>query len=96
VERLGFPEKNPEAYRRSSPISYAEQLKRPLLILHGLVDSNVPAQDSIQMIEKLIRLEKTKFFEAMLFPSEDHGFIRPSSWADEYERIEAFFDRHLK
>ncbi len=96
VERLGFPEKNPEAYRRSSPISYAEQLKRPLLILHGLVDSNVPAQDSIQMIEKLMRLEKTKFFEAMLFPSEDHGFIRPSSWADEYERIEAFFDKHLK
>lgn len=96
TERLGFPEKNPEGYKRSSPIAYADELKKPLLILHGLIDSNVPAQDSIQMIEKLIRLEKTRYFDAMLFPSEDHGFVRATSWADEYERIEAFFDRYLK
>jgi acetyl esterase/lipase len=96
TERLGFPDKNPEAYKRSSPIAYAEQLKRPLLILHGLVDDNVHAQDSIQLIEKLMRLEKTQFFEAMLYPSENHAFQRPSSWADEYERILTFFDKHLK
>ena len=96
TERLGFPDKNPEAYRRSSPIAYAENLQKPLLILHGLVDDNVPAQDSIQMIEKLMRLEKTPYFEAMLYPSENHGFMRPSSWTDEYERIFAFFEKHLK
>lgn len=96
AERLGFPDRNPEAYKRSSPISYAENLQKPLLILHGLVDSNVPAQDSIQLIEKLMRLEKTSYFEAMLYPSENHGFERPTSWADEYERILSFFEKHLK
>jgi dipeptidyl aminopeptidase/acylaminoacyl peptidase len=96
VERLGFPDKNPEAYRRSSPIAYADKLQKPLLILHGLVDDNVHAQDSIQLIEKLIRLEKTPYFEAMLYPSENHGFLRPTSWADEYERILMFFEKHLK
>ena len=96
LERLGFPDKNPEAYKRSSPISYAENLQKPLLILHGLVDDNVPAQDSIQLIEKLMRLEKTQYFEAMLYPSENHGFTRPTSWADEYERILLFFEKHLK
>jgi len=96
AERLGFPDKNPEAYKRSSPIAYAENLQKPLLILHGLVDDNVPAQDSIQMMEKLMRLEKTQYFEAMLYPSESHGFQRPSSWTDEYERIFAFFEKHLK
>lgn len=96
LERLGFPDKNPEAYKRSSPIAYAENLQKPLLILHGLVDDNVPAQDSIQMIEKLIRLEKTQYFDAMLYPSENHGFVRPTSWADEYERIYYFFEKHLK
>ena len=96
TERLGFPDKNPEAYKRSSPIAYAENLRKPLLILHGLVDDNVPAQDSMQMIEKLMRLEKTQYFEAMLYPSENHGFTRPSSWTDEYERIFAFFEKHLK
>ncbi|MGI8786337.1 MAG: prolyl oligopeptidase family serine peptidase [Pyrinomonadaceae bacterium] len=96
VERLGFPEKNPEAYKRSSPISYAENLDKPLLILHGVVDDNVPAQDSMQLIEKLIRLGKTEYFEAMLYPAESHGFIRPTSWTDEYTRILTFFEKHLK
>ncbi len=96
AERLGFPDKNPEGYKRSSPISYADQLQKPLLILHGIVDDNVPAQDSMQLIEKLIRLEKTQYFEAMFYPSENHGFQRPTSWTDEYERILTFFEKHLK
>lgn len=96
TERLGFPDKNAEAYKRSSPISYADKLQKPLLILHGMVDDNVPAQDSIQLIEKLMRLEKTQYFEAMLYPSENHGFQRPTSWADEYERILMFFEKHLR
>ena len=96
AERLGFPEKNVEGYKRSSPIAYADALNKPLLILHGLVDDNVPAQDSMQLIEKLIRLEKTSYFEAMLYPAENHGFTRPTSWTDEYTRIFNFFEKNLK
>lgn len=96
AQRLGFPDKNPEAYKRSSPITYADKLERPLLILHGMADDNVYLQDSVQMIEKLIRLNKTQYFETMLYPSENHGFVRPESWRDEYERILAFFEKHLK
>ncbi|MCA1608187.1 MAG: alpha/beta fold hydrolase, partial [Acidobacteria bacterium] len=96
AQRLGFPDKNPEAYRRSSPISYADKLTRPLLILHGMADDNVHVQDSVQLIEKLIRLNKSQYFEAMLYPSENHAFARPESWADEYERILAFFEKHLR
>ena len=96
AQRLGFPDKNPEAYKRSSPITYADKLERPLLILHGMSDDNVHVQDSIQLMEKLIRLGKTQYFETMLYPSENHGFVRPESWADEYERILAFFEKHLR
>lgn len=96
AQRLGFPDKNPEAYKRSSPITYADKLERPLLILHGMADDNVHVQDSVQYIEKLIRLGKTQYFEAMLYPSENHGFVRPESWTDEYERILALFEKHLK
>ncbi|NOT49602.1 MAG: S9 family peptidase [Acidobacteria bacterium] len=96
AQRLGFPDKNPEAYKRSSPITYADKLERPLLILHGMSDDNVHVQDSIQYIEKLIRLGKTQYFEAMLYPSENHGFVRPESWTDEYERILALFEKHLR
>lgn len=96
AQRLGFPDKNPEAYKRSSPISYADGLKTNLLILHGIVDDNVHVQDSQQLIEKLIRLGKTQYFDVMFYPAESHGFVRPTSWTDEYTRILNFFERHLK
>jgi dipeptidyl aminopeptidase/acylaminoacyl peptidase len=96
AQRLGFPDKNPEAYKRSSPISYAEGLKTHLLILHGMSDDNVHVQDSVQLIEKLVRLGKTQYFESQFYPSENHGFVRPESWTDEYERILAFFEKYLK
>ena len=96
MERLGSPDKNPDGYRRSSPILYADKLQKPLLILHGLIDDNVHAQDSLQLIEKLIRLEKTLYFEAMFYPAENHAFVRSTSWRDEYERILMFFEKNLK
>lgn len=95
-QRLRSPKDNPEGYKRSSPISYASQLRTKLLILHGLVDSNVHAQDSLQLVEQLIRLDKTEYFELMLYPSENHAFDRPTSWEDEYERILALFEKELK
>ncbi|MFN2453516.1 MAG: prolyl oligopeptidase family serine peptidase [Pyrinomonadaceae bacterium] len=95
TERLGFPDKNPEAYRRSSPVSYADKLQRPLLILHGFVDDNVFFQDSVQLVEKLIELGKTEYFDVMFYPKESHGFTKPESWTDEYARILKFFDAHL-
>jgi dipeptidyl aminopeptidase/acylaminoacyl peptidase len=91
--RLGKPEEHAEAYRISSPITYADSLKKPLLILHGMVDDNVFFQDAVQLIGKLQRSGKK--FEAMVYPDESHSFNGPESWLDEYSRIEEFFDRHL-
>ncbi|HEV7699658.1 MAG TPA: alpha/beta fold hydrolase, partial [Pyrinomonadaceae bacterium] len=96
AQRLGYPDKNPEAYKRSSPISYADGLKTHLLILHGIVDDNVHVEDSMQLTEKLIRLGKTQYFEEQFYPAENHGFVRPESWTDEYERILTFFERYLR
>ncbi|MFC1724529.1 prolyl oligopeptidase family serine peptidase, partial [candidate division KSB1 bacterium] len=91
--RLGTPQDNPEAYKKSSPITYAEKLTRPLLLIHGLVDSNVFSQDSFQFAEKLI--EAGIHFDFMIYPSQNHGFTDPESWTDEYRRIEEFFDKYL-
>ena len=95
-QRLRSPQENPEGYKRSSPITYAGELRRPLLILHGLVDNNVQIQDSIQLVEQLIRLDKTEYFDLMIYPAENHAFARPSSWEDEYERILDLFEKNLK
>ena len=94
--RLGSP-KEPggvEVYRRTSPIWFAEALERPLLLLHGMQDSNVFVQDTVRLIERLI--QHGKDFDAMLYPSQPHAFDDPAAWIDEYRRIERLFDRTLR
>src|SRR5206468_367931 len=70
---LDDPLEAPEAYRKSSPIHFAEGFGGRLLICHGLADTNVHAQDSIRLVQRLIELRKTGF-ELALYPVEDHAF----------------------
>lgn len=92
---LNLPQSDKEAYRRSSPIYFADGLKGALLICHGLVDVNVHAQDSIRLAQKLIELRK-EHWELALYPVEDHAFEEATSWADEYRRILKLFEDNLK
>ena len=92
---LNTPEVDPDAYERSSPIEFAEGLNKPLLIAHGMVDDNVFFKDTVRLVQRLIELEKTQYFETAIYPVEPHGFKEPSSWLDEYTRIHMLFERHL-
>ncbi|MEX0928790.1 MAG: alpha/beta fold hydrolase [Balneolales bacterium] len=93
--RLGHPDDNPGHYERSSPLSYAGSLSRPVLLLHGLTDDNVGFQDTVQYIDKLIK-SANRNFDLMVYPSERHAFRDPNAWVDEYQRIFDFFEEHLK
>ncbi|HET7434219.1 MAG TPA: prolyl oligopeptidase family serine peptidase [Thermoanaerobaculia bacterium] len=92
---LNTPQKDPEAYRQSSPIYFADGLKGALLICHGVVDTNVHFQDTVRLTQRLIELRKENWDVAM-YPVEDHSFVEPTSWADEYKRIYRLFERTLK
>ncbi|MCC6289071.1 MAG: S9 family peptidase [Chitinophagaceae bacterium] len=92
---LNTPAEDSIAYRRSSPIYFAEGLQDNLLICHGVVDVNVHFQDVVRLNQRLIELGKDKWQVAM-YPVEDHGFIEPSSWTDEYKRIFRLFEDVLK
>lgn len=91
---LNTPEEDPIAYRRSSPIYFAEGLKGNLLIAHGMLDVNVHFQDVVRLAQRLIELGKDNW-EMAVYPVEDHGFVEPSSWTDEYKRILNLFNSTL-
>ena len=91
---LNTPEEDPIAYRRSSPIYFAEGLKGNLLIAHGMLDVNVHFQDVVRLSQRLIELKKDNW-EIAVYPVEDHGFVTPSSWTDEYKRILKLFNTTL-
>ncbi|HEX4851673.1 MAG TPA: S9 family peptidase, partial [Puia sp.] len=92
---LNEPFNDSLAYARSSPINFASGLKDHLLICHGMVDVNVHAQDAFRLTQKLIELGKDNW-ELAVYPVEDHGFVEPSSWTDEYKRILKLFESCLE
>ncbi len=92
---LNNPQDDPIAYRRSSPIEYADGLKGHLLIAHGMIDDNVLFQDSVRLFQRLIELRKENF-EIAPYPMERHGFVHSDSWYDEYRRILKLFEDNLK
>ena len=92
---LNTPEIDPEAYRKSSPIEYAEGLQDHLLIAHGMIDDNVFYQDSVLLAQRLIELRKDKW-EMASYPLERHAYQHADSWYDQYRRIYELFERALK
>jgi len=92
---LNLPQTDLEAYKRSSPIYFAEGLRGALLICHGMVDVNVHFQDSVRLAQRLIELRKENW-ELAPYPVEDHAFERDTSWADEYKRILKLFNENLR
>jgi dipeptidyl aminopeptidase/acylaminoacyl peptidase len=94
-EILNLPQTDAEAYHRSSPIFFADGLKGALLICHGMVDSNVEFEDTVRLVQRLIELRKQNW-DLAVYPVENHGFVQPTSWADEYKRILGLFEKNLK
>ncbi len=92
---LNVPQKDAEAYRRSSPIYFAGGLKGALLICHGMVDTNVHFQDSVRLVQRLIELRKENW-QLAVYPVENHAFAEETSWADQYKRILELFEENLR
>ena len=92
---LNTPVEDPIAYQKSSPLYFAEGLKSNLVMLHGMIDTNVHFQDVVRLSQRLIELKKENW-ELAVFPLEGHGFVESSSWSDEYRRIYKLFEETLK
>jgi dipeptidyl aminopeptidase/acylaminoacyl peptidase len=92
---LNVPQNDPDAYKMSSPIYFADGLKGHLLINHGMVDTNVFFQDSVRLVQRLIELRKENW-EIQPYPVENHAFTEETSWADEYKRILKLFEENVR
>ncbi len=94
---LNQPHADEEAYEQSSPIYFAENFRsdQHLVMLHGMVDTNVHFSDVVRLTQRLIELGKENW-ELAVYPVESHGFVEPASWTDEYRRIFELFERTLR
>ena len=82
---LGLPEANPEGYKASSLLSYAETLSRPLLLIHGTSDDNVYFLHTLKLCEALFKAGKR--FELLPLTGLTHMVPDPVVRERLYERI---------
>lgn len=90
---LGHPAKNRDNYFKGSPIYQVENVKKPVLILHGLLDDVVPPEASEEWVQAL--RQAGKMFEYKTYADEPHGFLKRKTQLDAYGRIERFLDWYL-
>jgi dipeptidyl aminopeptidase/acylaminoacyl peptidase len=96
ASRIGTPEQNPKVYANASPISHIDRLERPLLVLHGTSDVNVPYLESVWLIDEALKKGKGDLLSYMMYPGEFHYFTRAHVLLDAWHRVDDFFAYHLQ
>ncbi len=89
---LDLPEGNEAGYKASSPVTWADQLKDRLLLVHGTGDDNVHPQNTEVMSQAFI--DAGVLFEELLLPNQKHG-LRGAAERFFYQHMTDFFDRYL-
>ena len=90
---MGLPQINRQGYRLSNVLTYANDLKGQLMVIHGMADDNVLFQNSTLLISKL---QKQDFpFEVMFYPGQTHRFFDQKITSHLHKTIVRFFDKNL-
>lgn len=91
---MSTPEANAAGYTAGNVLNYADKLRGPLLIMHGMADDNVLFTNSTALFKRLQDLNKP--FDMMTYPGSKHGLLRFASTGPHgYETILRFFNSHL-
>ncbi|HLZ29874.1 MAG TPA: S9 family peptidase [Chloroflexota bacterium] len=95
---LGGPVYEREAlYRERSPLTYARDMRTPLLLIHSEQDLRCPIEQAEQLFVQLRRIGKVEV-EMVRFPEESHNLSRsgrPDRRIERLERIYGWFDAHM-
>jgi dipeptidyl aminopeptidase/acylaminoacyl peptidase len=91
---LGSPDQNPKVYDATSPLTYIQAVKAPLLVQQGENDIRVPAGQAKQVVEALKKKGNT--VDSVFYPEEGHGFYKREHQQDSLQRTVDWFDKYLK
>ena len=90
---LGHPKTNARGYEDSAVFPYADGLKGPLMIYHGMADDNVLFTHATKLFKQLQDNEKQ--FEMMTYPGSKHSLRGKQVQTHLHQTITNFFNRHF-
>ena len=90
---LGLPDKNSDAYRQGSLLTYANKLDGSLLLLHGTADDNVYFRHSLKLVDALFRNGQN--FEILPLSGLTHMVPDPVVTERLWTKIADYFHAHL-
>ncbi len=87
------PGQNPNGYKQSSPLQYAENIQADFLLMHGTADDNVHFQNSVELVEELVQhgIE----FDTHYYPNRDHSLVGNNTRKHLYREMTKFIQNHL-
>lgn len=91
---MGLLKEDKAGYEQSDVTRSADKLHGALLLVHGTSDDNVHFQNSIQMIDALIKAGKQ--FQLMIYPNKTHSIAGKDARVHLFTMIEEHFERELK
>lgn len=87
-----WPDKNPNAFIKFSPVYHVHQITTPILILHGADDVRVPAFQSREFYEALKASGKTA--RLVTYPGAPHNPVRMDQQLDLWREISAWVKKY--
>nr|WP_284062660.1 prolyl oligopeptidase family serine peptidase [Halobaculum sp. SYNS20] len=97
VKYLGEPDENETLYEERSPVTYADNLASPLLIVHGVNDRRVPVSQARIFRDALddAGYEEGDDYEYEELGEEGHGSSDIDDKLRSLELLDDFFDRRI-
>lgn len=87
------PQVNDFGYEGTDLMKIASELTGNLLLVHGLADDNVHAQNTLLYTDALVKAGKQ--FEMQLYVDDNHSIRKPANYAHLHHRIMLFLENNL-
>ena len=85
---LHTPKENNAGFEENSPINFVDKIKGKFLIIHGTADDNVHFQNSVEMVDAMIK--NSIRFDSEYYPNKNHGIGGAKTRLHLYEKMTRF------
>jgi dipeptidyl aminopeptidase/acylaminoacyl peptidase len=94
IAEYGDPVEDRDFLKSISPLTHADRIQAPLLVIHGVNDPRVPLGEARQIVDSMRK--RNRPVELLVFDDEGHGIVKLPNRIRTYRAVAEFLDRHVR